>query len=224
MELMAKIATRVRRAARWFLRNRRGSLNPLEEIKAFEKPLHKIIEIMPTLLKGEQKEKWQQEYDTLKSQGLSDAMASRAASPTIQSGLNMVEAANQSNQDIARVAETYFILGDRLGFYWFAGEISEVDVGNYWQALAREAFMDDLESQVRTIVVSILSCAKPEQSIDDAIDQWEEQHQVLVDRWMHMITELKGVTGTDFAMFSVALRELLDLAQVSRHRVEKEVS
>ena len=217
MALMGKIATRVRRSARWFLRNRRGSLDPEQEIKTFEEPLHKIIEIMPGMLKGEQKEIWQREYDALKAQGLSDTMASRAASPMIQSGLNMVEAANQSNQDITRVAETYFILSDRLGFYWFSGEISEVDVENYWQALAREAFMDDLESQVRTIVISILSCAKPDQSIDEAIDQWEQQHQVLVDRWMHMITELKGVTGTDFAMFSVALRELLDLAQVSHH-------
>jgi glutamate dehydrogenase len=217
MHLMARIATRVRRATRWFLRNRRGSLNPLEEVNAFEQPLHEIIDVMPSLLKGEQKQIWENEYTSLKEQGLSDAMASRAASPTIQSGLNMVEAAKLSGECTTRVAEIYFILGERLGFFWFAGEISAVDVENYWQASAREAFMDDLEYQVRTIVVSILRCAKSKQTIDEAIDQWEIQHQALVDRWMHMIAELKGVTGTDFAMFSVALRELLDLAQVSHH-------
>ncbi|MCR8922261.1 NAD-glutamate dehydrogenase [Dasania sp. GY-MA-18] len=217
MTLMGRISTRVRRATRWFLRNRRGSLNPQQERDAFEKPLHEIIEVMPGLLRGEQKKLWQKEYDELKEQGLSDAMARRAASPIIQSGLNMVEAARLSGESATRVAETYFSLGDRLGFHWFAGQISEVGVENYWQAMAREAFMDDLESQVRTIVVSVLNCARSEQDVDEAIDQWQQQHRLLVERWLHMINELKNATGTDFAMFSVALRELLDLAQVSHH-------
>ncbi|WP_019531584.1 NAD-glutamate dehydrogenase [Dasania marina] len=217
MRLMARIATRVRRATRWFLRNRRGSLNPQQERDAFEKSLHEIIEVMPGLLRGEQKKLWEKEYAELKGYGLSDAMAGRAASPVIQSGLNMVEAARLSGQSATRVAETYFILGDKLSFHWFAGQISEVAVENYWQAMAREAFMDDLESQVRTIVVSVLSCARPEQSLDEAIEQWQQQHRLLVERWMHMVNELRSAIGTDFAMFSVALRELLDLAQVSQH-------
>jgi glutamate dehydrogenase len=32
-----------------------------------------------------------------------------------------------------------------------------------------------------------------------------------------MINELQAAPGTDFAMYSVALRELLDLAQASQH-------
>ncbi|MCV6626964.1 MAG: NAD-glutamate dehydrogenase, partial [Cellvibrionaceae bacterium] len=42
-------------------------------------------------------------------------------------------------------------------------------------------------------------------------------HRVLVDRWREMIAELQSSINADFAMFSVALRELLDLVQASEH-------
>ena len=32
-----------------------------------------------------------------------------------------------------------------------------------------------------------------------------------------MVNELQAASGTDFAVFSVALRELLDLAQATQH-------
>jgi len=39
----------------------------------------------------------------------------------------------------------------------------------------------------------------------------------LLDRWYVMIADLKSAASADYAMFSVALRELLDLAQASQH-------
>jgi len=53
-------------------------------------------------------------------------------------------------------------------------------------------------------------------TLDEALTVWEEQQQELVQRWKAMLTEL-GTAGTlEFTMASVALRELLDLAQASR--------
>jgi glutamate dehydrogenase len=39
----------------------------------------------------------------------------------------------------------------------------------------------------------------------------------MIDRWKTMLAELKGVREPEYAMFSVALRELLDLAQTTMH-------
>jgi len=39
----------------------------------------------------------------------------------------------------------------------------------------------------------------------------------LIERWRNMLAELRGVREPEYAMFSVALRELLDLAQSTIH-------
>ncbi len=42
---------------------------------------------------------------------------------------------------------------------------------------------------------------------------WLKQHGPLVERWRAMLTELRASTSTDYAMYAVANRELMDLAQ-----------
>ncbi|MNY63055.1 NAD-specific glutamate dehydrogenase [compost metagenome] len=49
--------------------------------------------------------------------------------------------------------------------------------------------------------------------IEERVVVWLEQHRRLVDRWRSMLAELRAATGTDYAMYAVANRELMDLAQ-----------
>ena len=75
---------------------------------------------------------------------------------------------------------------------------------------------DDLDWQQRALTVGILHNQPAGATLDEALTVWEEQQQELVQRWKAMLTEL-GTAGTlEFTMASVALRELLDLAQASR--------
>jgi glutamate dehydrogenase len=51
--------------------------------------------------------------------------------------------------------------------------------------------------------------------METCLHKWEEQEAPLLGRWRDMLTELHGNNSPDFAMFAVANRELLDLAQSS---------
>ena len=218
MDLMLMMIGRVRRATRWFLRNRRGRLNPAAEVKTFGAPVRQLIEALPKLLRGETRRDWEAAYTQLVEKGVPEALARQAVMPAnLYSGLGMVEAAEQSGANIVQVAEVLLALGDKLELLWFANQIAELKVTGHWQAMARETFMADLESQMCDITVSLIRLAGKEFSVDEAIERWSEQHQVLIERWHGMISELQSASGTDFAMFSVALRELLDLAQASQH-------
>ncbi|MNQ12398.1 NAD-specific glutamate dehydrogenase [compost metagenome] len=53
--------------------------------------------------------------------------------------------------------------------------------------------------------------------IEERVVVWLEQHRRLVDRWRSMLAELRAATGTDYAMYAVANRELMDLAQSAQH-------
>lgn len=218
IQLMVHSMRRVRRATRWFLRNRRARLHPEHEINTFGPLIRELSEALPSLMRGESKLGWEKHYHSLVERGVPEPLARQAALPAnLYSGLGLVEAAEQSGANIVHVADVYLALAEALGLDWFASQISEVKVENYWQAMAREAFMDDLESQMGTLIVSLIRLAGDQYTIEEALLKWTGQHQILVDRWKAMINELQGAAGTDYAMFSVALRELLDLAQASQY-------
>jgi glutamate dehydrogenase len=48
------------------------------------------------------------------------------------------------------------------------------------------------------------------------LSAWEKREAPLLKRWREMLVELQAVPSPDLAMFAVANRELLDLAQSSR--------
>ncbi|UTA49363.1 NAD-glutamate dehydrogenase [Simiduia sp. 21SJ11W-1] len=217
LDIMSRMMRRIRRASRWFLRNRRTNLDVATEVKAFRAPLTKLRIALPDMIRGEPRKQWEAESRRLIAAGVPEPVAARAAIPiNVAPGLSMVEAAVQSKTDILRVAEIQMAASDFLGLDWFADEISNVKVENYWQSMAREAFLDDLDSQLRCITVSLIRLLEKDQSIEAALAIWADRHKVLVDRWRSMIADLRGATGTDYAIFSVALRELLDLAQASQ--------
>jgi glutamate dehydrogenase len=48
------------------------------------------------------------------------------------------------------------------------------------------------------------------------VDQWSEDNAWLVDRWRNVLAELKNADKKEYAMYTVALRELFDLAKSSQ--------
>ena len=111
------------------------------------------------------------------------------------------------------VANTYFKLGARMGLHWFLEQITNQPVANHWQALARASFREELDWQQRSISAVVLnSCPDTECNVDAIVDTWMEDHEVILERWLHMLAEFKISQSHDFAKFSVALRELMLLS------------
>jgi glutamate dehydrogenase len=53
--------------------------------------------------------------------------------------------------------------------------------------------------------------------MDKLVDKWLKRHKRLIARWQFFVNELKTVSAPEFTMFSVALRELLDMGQTMLH-------
>jgi glutamate dehydrogenase (NAD) (EC 1.4.1.2) len=119
--------------------------------------------------------------------------------------------------------EVFFDLLDRLDLNWFASQLSNVKVENYWQALARESYLDELDSHLRRLTIALVSSMESTQQDDIAavLDACFGENESLVVRWRRMITEVQSSSATDYAMFSVALRELLDLVVATDHYAQK---
>jgi len=211
--LLSDMMRRVRRGTRWFLRNHRNRLNPSDDVALFEPAVKAVIKWVPTVLNDEQKQQWQEKYTAYTDMGLDNTMASMMTmSSHLFSGLGIAEAAHQSGADVKEVVEVHHLLGEQLGLYWFAHLISDVKIDNYWQAMARETFIDDLDKQLRLLSVGLLRLAD-DRPVAEVLSLWMNKYSSLVERWRVMMHDLQSTQGTDFAMFSVAMRELVDLTQ-----------
>jgi glutamate dehydrogenase len=148
--------------------------------------------------------------------GVPEELASAiAGSNNMFSALSIIEGAEQTNRSAEDVAAMFYQVGCNLDLEWFLEQLNAMSVQSHWQALARETYRDDLDWQQRTLTVSIINTL-PEGDINARMRGWLEQSEPMITRWRKTVAELHEENINDFAVFAVALRELLDLAQASR--------
>ncbi len=215
--MMSSLMRLVRRGSRWFLRNRRREINLEEEVNHFRDRAQVVSGRLSELLAGEGKESWQSYYNSLIEAGVPEDLASAVAGANnMFSALSIIEGAEQTRRPVEDVAATYYQVGCSLDLEWFLEQLNGMSVDNHWQALARETYRDDLDWQQRTLTASIIN-TMPDGDIHTRMDAWLEASEPMISRWRSTVEELRENEISDFAVFAVALRELLDLAQASRY-------
>jgi glutamate dehydrogenase len=221
MEMMLGLIRLVKRATRWLLRNRRHQLAPTQGIAEFDEGLELLRDAFPNMLRGRASEQYQSLFDHFVEEGVDEELARTVAGTDVgYTALGIIQAAGETDAPLMDVANLYFTMGERLELDWFSGQILASKVDNEWQALARDTYMEDLEWQQRTLAVGALRHMGEDHNLLGCMQRWEEQEASLLARWQDMLTQLHATEAPDFAMFAVANRELLDLAQSSTRIAE----
>jgi glutamate dehydrogenase len=216
LQMMHDLQHLARRTTRWFVRNRRAELNCTEEAALFSAKLGKVSKKLGELLCGEPKQLWDQAYNLYVDAGVPKRLADAVAGArSLYSALGIIEVARETRIGVEAVAQTYFELGEKLGLQWFAQQLNALEVDNYWQALAREAFRDDMDWQQRAIISSVLKHHRKGVDVEAMVERWMSANKVHVKRWHYMLSELKSAEREEYAMYTVAVRELFDLAKNS---------
>lgn len=213
LELMDELMRLGRRATRWFLRARRNEQNAARDVAHFGPHLKELGLKLDELLSGEIRENWQSRYQAYVEAGVPELLARMVAGTShLYTLLPIIEASDVTGQDPAEVAKAYFAVGSALDITWYIQQISALPVENNWQALAREAFRDDVDWQQRAITISVLQQGDGTRDVETRLALWMDQHESMIERWRVMLVEIRAASGTDYAMYAVANRELLDLA------------
>lgn len=217
MRLLSSMMRRVRRGTRWFLCNRHHQDTLQKTVEIFKGSVAQVISETPKVLSEDEKLAWQTRYDKFSGLGLdSESSSVMAMSSHLFSGLGIAEAVLQSKHAIPDVVNMHHLLGDKLGFYWFARAVTDVKVESYWQSMARESFINDIDKVLRIMTVELLRLGGKRFQHEETLQLWMQDHPVLLTRWRDIAHELQTNPHTDFAMFSVAMRELTELADVCR--------
>ena len=217
--MMLQIYYLIRRATRWFVRNRKPQLDIQKTIDEFSPAIHQLIKHLPLLLDGPNKEAYTGALTYLIEQKVPEKLAKNIASCNVLfTSLDIVEASKKYTLDLNQVAKTYYLLGDRLELNWLRELMSSYVVENRWDELARAGFRDDLDRVQRKLSAKILMMKIKEnqgKNIDGRIDMWIHRYQFLMDRWQKLLADVKSTDVIGFITYSVVLRELFDFTQAT---------
>lgn len=208
----------IRRATRWFLRNYTPDIDIQSIVDAFEPAINELIDTLPQLLDGPDKEGYNMVIDQYTQEGVPLSLATRiAACSAMYTALDIIEASRQSKLALGEVAKAYYQLGNQLELNWLRGLMGEYVIQNQWDELARAGFRDDLDRVQRDLSVRVLTVKSlsADLSLSERIEQWIQSYQFLFVRWKKLIADIHASDNIGFITYSVVLRELFDFAQAS---------
>lgn len=219
--LLLGMARRVRRVTAWFLKNRRKGIDVSAEVEVFQDALIEVQKLSGELSTNKERHKrWKSQVAQLKKIGVDQKWHNVLSMPTnLYSGVSVVAVSHSSEASLADSASMFYSLMELLRLNWFANLLSDINVETYWQASARGTYIEDLELHVRCLSVALLRSDEIKgsgaESVKEKIERWSEMNQVSIQRWDQMTRQVESSGNADFAMCSVALKELADLVKAT---------
>ncbi|PJE79102.1 NAD-specific glutamate dehydrogenase [invertebrate metagenome] len=220
-DIMVSLVKLVRRASRWFVRMQEQALAPADCVSHYGPEVQDFMSCFSEYLGKEEKKALMDKMQAMEKYGVhSDLALMVAGHRYLVSALPIVQAADQTGQPLRRVVEVYFALGEALELGWYTGELAGLSALNHWQSLATDSIRDELSWQQRVLTVVLLQIAEENQSVEMLLQTWMQKQQNHIIRWKEMLSEIRSANKPELAMFTVANKELMDLAQASMHIAE----
>ena len=214
----------LRRVTRWFLRSQRMGLNISKAVKLYAPGVQEMKKSIPAIYGEGNHVQYEEHLAQYMEQGIDAAFAHElTVTRALFSAMDIIEVAKQQEITITRAAEIYFSIGEFLDLAWIRSQIIVHPTENNWESLSREALRDDLDWQQRQLTAGIISLDEDKKELIQSFNTWSESHSTLIERWRHILADLRSSPSLNYTMFFVAIRELLDLTQTTVQMSEKEV-
>lgn len=204
----------IRRAARWMLRNH-TSIDLSELIEKYQKPVMKLFGRLSSYILGEDKSNFEDCSSLLESEGVVKATAHRVGlSIAMFHSLNIVSVAESAQAELSFTAKIYFHLVNRLHLIWFREYINHFQTDSQWSVMAVSSYKADLDAAQRCLTKSVVLFPTEFKTIPARMNAWLQKYNNLFERWVAIIEDLRGKKSNDFAIISVAVREIGEIAKV----------
>lgn len=211
-----------RRVTRWFLRSQRRTLDIAQAVKLYSQGFIDLKKCIPAVLTEHLRTQYDEQYHERINEGIPPGLAHEL---TVTRGLfaatDIIEIAQKKDMKVPKVAEIYFGIGDFLDLAWIRTQVIIHPTENHWESLSREALRDDLDWQQRQLTAGFMDYECKNKDLEARLESWGEIHNALIERWRHILTDLRSSSVLSYTMFFVAIRELLDLTQTTLQSYSK---
>jgi glutamate dehydrogenase len=202
----------VERATRRLVRARGEVIDIAATIRRFLPGARTLGHALPGVLAGADRASFEARLEELQAAQVPRGLATRVASmPALLSVFDIVEDMAATGREQDAVMAVHFAIGSRLGLDWLRDRILELPLGDRWQALARAALRDDLDSLHRSLTQDALRAGGPDAGSEQAIDAWWQGQAASVERYLGVLADITASRSYDTTTLPVALRELRNL-------------
>ena len=199
----------VMRGSTWFLRNRRWLADLKATLAHFSPGVSGLSSALHALVTADYRAELDAAAANYVAKGVPQALAERVASlDELYSALDLVEIAVETGRPEQLVGEVYFAIGGRLDLHWMGRQIAGLPAGSRWQILARSALRVDLSNQARALASNALRLAPQDAEALAIVDAWAAANAFHLERYDHLLGEIKAAKGIEMPMLSVLMREL----------------
>lgn len=221
MEMMLTVSRLLRRASRWLLRHHRNICNIQSIIDVYAPHIAALEDNIHLLVGGAAKNYVEGRFNFYLESNVPKELARRVAMNEVKfSLLDIISASQTAEISLERYAKTYFLLGFNLELAWLRASIMSQYEETHWEVLAKAALRDDIDWQQRLLTVNVLVLYQTEDSVENVIKTWLQEHEDLMQRWQGLLLELKSSNTIEFVKYAVAIRELTDLTQACAQELQ----
>lgn len=213
--LKNKMARRVRRGVRWFLRNGSTTVSTQDTISTIKPMINRVAQTIEQAIVGELKASWQQHQQAYLDKGIDSHWAMVLAMPdNLFSGLGVAAIERDTHASTALCTRIFYGLHNHLNIRAFAGAVSDMPVHSPWQAMSRETLLEDIEIQLRIMAESLVDKITLDDDIAERLTALLPNTCVV--SWLDW---LKGLDAEkeyeDISLYHVTLRQLATLSDTT---------
>lgn len=228
IEFVIKLVQRVQSiyqyAIRWVLRNGLDEHDMSKIVKNYGSLLSDYKSFIKLYWDSKQKHKYKQTKESLLAGGLSiEASENIAITVLLNSSMNAVHAAVDCGAKLNMFMSVFFGIAKKLSLDWLIESMDNFNVDSHWAIICKISLETDFERCHRFLAESVYGLAMrvdaDELHVQDVVDQWLDMHKIEVGQWKNILLEMRTANLSDFAVFSVALRQLSLLTDAAKKRL-----
>jgi glutamate dehydrogenase len=209
---LLRIHSLLERTSLWLLRNHGSNLDAASLLARYGSSVTEVSAILVPYLDSPERERLQQDSQTLQDAGLPQALAQRLATlSNLSRGLEIVALCLKSNQDSKTASRVYFTLEQHLELSPLRKMILSLPERDLWQRKARRALSLEVDGALAQACVAVLSGIKNCEDLDQRLQHWQAQSKPILQHLQQLFSEIRSSDTPDLPMLSVAVRELGNL-------------
>ncbi|CAG9204910.1 NAD-specific glutamate dehydrogenase [Paraburkholderia tropica] len=214
--MFVDIARLLERAALWFLRHLQAGAVDRDDVGSLlarcRDAAQRLAPQLPALLPEADLEALSVRQGELVHAGVESTLALRVSSGEISVALlDIAEVAAACGRPLELVAAAYFALGTRLNYGWISERAATLPTPTHWDTMARAAALAEVARLKRALTTSALAQSPDTADAQAIVDAWCAQHEAALERYGHLLTELRASSGVSMSVLLVIVRAMAAL-------------
>jgi glutamate dehydrogenase len=211
MSMMFEISRTLRHACYWLIERWGDDLDIVKTVDRLNDGMARVYGRSSTYLSKASRVRHDNAQRAWLEMGVPEALANRMSLLLLtRAALDIADLAAERHRDALDCARLYSVCNDALSLHTLHNYAEDLKVSGRWQAMARSNLRDEFYN-IRRALGSQLLTRRSKRRPEDVARVWLAKHTEGVDKFLHMLDEMKLHGDIDFATLSFAAQELRDL-------------